>query len=102
VPTTAPTLTVIRTAEPLYAGGAHASVVADVQALLTHTSAAASVAVAVGSTVPKLSPVIVTACPLCGEFRPMSDATALSKLNRPVSVPTIELALTEVLTVEPP
>ena len=60
VPTTAPTLTVIRTAEPLYAGGAHASVVADVQALLTHTSAAASVAVAVGSTVTKLSPVIVT------------------------------------------
>ena len=60
VPTTAPTLTAIRIAEPLYARGAHATVVADVQALLTHTSAVASVAVAVRSTVTKLSPLIVT------------------------------------------
>ncbi len=60
VPTTAPTLTAVRTAEPLYARGAHAIVVADVQALLPHASAVASVAVAVGSTVTKLSPLIVT------------------------------------------
>ena len=61
VPTTAPTLTAIRTPEPLYARAAHATVVADVHALLTHTSAVASVAVAVWSTVKKLSPLIVTA-----------------------------------------
>ena len=60
VPTIAPTLTAIRTAEPLYARGAHATVVADVHALLPHTSAVASVAVAVGSTVTKLIPLIVT------------------------------------------
>jgi hypothetical protein len=58
--TTAPTLTAIRTAEPLYAGGAHATVVAEVHALLPHTSAVASEAVAVGSTMTKLSPLIVT------------------------------------------
>ncbi len=60
VPTIAPTLTAVRTAEPLYARGAHATVVADVHALLSHTSAVASEAVAVGSTVKKLSPLIVT------------------------------------------
>ena len=60
VPTTAPTLTEVRTAEPLYAGGAQATVVADVHALLPHTSAVASEAVAVGLDVPKLSPLIVT------------------------------------------
>jgi hypothetical protein len=60
VPTIAPTLTAVRTAEPLYARGAHATVVADVHALLTHTSAVASVAVAVGSTETKLIPLIVT------------------------------------------
>ena len=60
MPTIAPTLTAIRTAEPLYARGAHATVVADVHALLTHTSAVASEAVAVGSTVKKVSPLIVT------------------------------------------
>ena len=60
VPTIAPTLTAIRTAEPLHAREAHATVVADVQALLTHTSAMARVAVAVRSIVTKLSPLIVT------------------------------------------
>jgi hypothetical protein len=45
VPITAPTLTAVRTAEPLYAGGAHATVVADVHAVLPHVSAAASDAV---------------------------------------------------------
>ena len=60
MPTIAPTLTAIRTAEPLYARGAHATVVAEVHALLPHTSAVASEAVAVGSTVKKVSPLIVT------------------------------------------
>ena len=60
VPITAPTLTAARTAEPLYAGAAHATVVADVHALLPHTSAVARLAVAVRSTVTKLSPLIVT------------------------------------------
>ena len=45
---------------PLYACGAHATMVADVHALLPHTSAAASEAVGVGPTTPKLSPLIVT------------------------------------------
>jgi hypothetical protein len=45
---------------PLYACGTHATVVADVHALLTHTSAVASEAVAVGSIVTKFSPPIVT------------------------------------------
>jgi len=60
VPITAPTLTAVRTAEPLYAREAHATVVAEVHALLPHTSAVASEFVAVGSTVTKLSPLIVT------------------------------------------
>ena len=60
MPATPPTLTAARTAVPPYACGAHATVVADVHALLPHTSAAASVAVAVGPTTPKLSPLIVT------------------------------------------
>ena len=61
MPAIAPTLTAVRTAVlPPYACGAHATDVADVQALLQHTSAAASEAVAVGSAVTKLSPLIVT------------------------------------------
>ncbi len=42
------------------------------------------------------------ACPLCGEFLRISDATALSKLNRPVSVPVIALTISAVRTAEPP
>ena len=61
VPATPLTLTAVRTpAVPPYACGAHATVVADVHALLPHTSAAVSEAVAVGPTTPKLSPPIVT------------------------------------------
>ena len=57
---TPPTLTAVCTAVPPYACGAHATVVADVHAVLPHTSAVASEAVAVGLEVPKLSPLIVT------------------------------------------
>ncbi len=60
MPATAPTLTAVRTAVPPYACGAHATVVADVHALLPHTSAVASVAVGVRLEMPKLSPRIVT------------------------------------------
>ena len=64
VPATPLTLTAVRTAaEPPYASGAHATVVADVHALLPHTSAVVSEAVAVGPTTPKLSPLIVTVPP---------------------------------------
>ena len=59
MPATAPTLSAVRTAVPPHACGAHATVVADVHALLPHTSAAASVAVGVGLEIPKLSPLIV-------------------------------------------
>ena len=60
VPATPLTLTAVRTAVPPYACTAHATVVADVHALLPHTSAEVSEAVAVGPTTPKLSPLIVT------------------------------------------
>ena len=60
VPAAPLTLTAVRTAVPPYACGAHATVVADVHALLPHTSAVASEAVAVAPTPPKLSPLIVT------------------------------------------
>jgi hypothetical protein len=67
VPATPLTLTAVRTpAEPSYACGAHATVVADVHALLPHTSAALIDAVAVGPTAPKLSPPIVTVPPPLG------------------------------------
>ena len=67
VPATPLTLTAVRTpAGPPYACGAHAIVVADVHALLPHTSAALSEAVAVGPTAPKLSPPIVTMPPPLG------------------------------------
>ena len=75
VPTTALTLTAIRTAEPLYACGAYATVVADVHALLPHTSAVASEAVAVGLEAPKLSPLIVMV-PL-----PLGTALAVAALT---------------------
>ena len=64
VPTAPLTLTAVRIAEPLDACGTHAIAVADVHALLLHTSAAASEAVtlALGFALklPKLSPLIVT------------------------------------------
>ena len=64
MPATALTLTAVRTAaEPPYTCGAHATVVADVHALLLHASAAVIDAVAVGPAVPKLSPLIVTVPP---------------------------------------
>ena len=75
MPTTAPTLIEVRTAEPLYARGAHATVVADVHAVLPHTSAVASEADAVGPEEPKLSPLIV-AVPL-----PLDTALAVAVLT---------------------
>ena len=67
VPATRLTLTAVRTvAKPPYACGAQDTVVADVHALLPHVSAEASEAVAVGPTVPKLSPLIVTVRPPLG------------------------------------
>jgi hypothetical protein len=81
VPTTAPTLIAIRAAEPLYAGGAHATVVADVHAVLLHTSAVASDAVAVGLEVPKLSPLIVMV-PL-----PLDTAFAMAVLTTGAAQP---------------
>jgi hypothetical protein len=67
VPATALTLTAVRpTAEPPYACGAHATVVADVHALLPHAPVAVSEAVAVELAVPKLSPLIVTLPPALG------------------------------------
>ena len=67
VPATPLTLTAVRIpAEPPYACGAHATVVADVHALLPHTSAAVSEAVAVGPAAPKLRPPIVTVPPPLG------------------------------------
>ena len=67
VPATALTLTAVCiTAEPPYACGAHATVVADVHALLPHASAVVSEAVAVGPTAPKPSPLIVTVPPPLG------------------------------------
>jgi hypothetical protein len=59
-PTIALTLTAVRTAVPPCACGAHATVVADVHAVLLHTSAAVSDAVAVRLEDAKLSPLIVT------------------------------------------
>ena len=67
VPATPLTLTAVRTpAEPPYACDAHATVVADVHALLPQVSAADSEAVAVGPATPKLSPPIVTVPPPLG------------------------------------
>ena len=55
-------------AEPLYAIGAHATVVADVHAVQPHGSATASDAVGVTTLLPKLMPIIVTDPP---EVTPM-------------------------------
>jgi hypothetical protein len=63
VPATALTLTTVRTTEPPFTCAAHATVVADVHALLPHTSAAAIEAVVVAPAAPKLSPLIVTVPP---------------------------------------
>ena len=64
VPATPLTLTAVRTAAALpYACTAHATVVAELHALLPHTSAAVIDAVAVRPAVPKLSPPIVTVPP---------------------------------------
>ncbi len=85
VPATAPTLSAVRTAVPPYACGKHATVVADVHALLPHTSAAASVAVGVAPTTPKLSPLIVTVpLPLGAAFA----ATVLTTGAAPAAVCT--------------
>ncbi len=65
-PTIALTLTAVRTAVPPCACGAHATAVADVHAVLLHTSAPVSDAVTVGLEVPKLSPLIVTVPPPLG------------------------------------
>ncbi len=59
----------MRTAEPPYAGGAHATVVADVHAVLMHMLAAVTDAVAVKPAEPKFSPLIVSVPPaLDAEF----------------------------------
>ncbi len=68
VPASAVTLTPIHTPEPPYAAGAHATVVADVHAVLLHASATAMDAVGVTATQPKCRPLIVTDPP---EVRPM-------------------------------
>ena len=79
VPATALTLTAARTvAKPPYACGAHATVVADVHALLPHASAVVSEAVAVGPAVPKLSPLIVTVPPPLGTALAEVDEVVLT------------------------
>ena len=60
VPVFALTLSAARTAEPPYTCGAHTRVVAVVQAVEPHTSAVASEAVTVRSTVAKFCPLIVS------------------------------------------
>jgi hypothetical protein len=78
VPTSAPTLTAVRTSVPPYARGAHATVVADVHALLPHASAAVSEAVAVGPDAPKLRPQIVTVPPKVGAALVGTNLTLLT------------------------
>ncbi len=68
MPATALTLTAVRATEPLYAAGAHATVVADVHAVLMHGSAVVNDAVGVPTSLPKLMPIIVTDPP---EVTPM-------------------------------
>jgi hypothetical protein len=63
VAATALTLTAVRKIEPLYVCGAHATVVADVHAVLPHTSAAPIEAVGVKPKPPKLRPLMVTEPP---------------------------------------
>jgi hypothetical protein len=72
VPATALTMTAVRsTAMPPYTSGAHATLVADVHALLLHASAAVSEAVGVKAGFPKLSPLIVTV--------PLAEGAALAE-----------------------
>jgi hypothetical protein len=56
---------------PPYTSGAHATLVADVHALLLHASAAVSEAVGVKAGFPKLSPLIVTV--------PLAEGAALAE-----------------------
>ena len=63
VPTTALTLTAVRTAEPPYAAGPHATVVDDVHAVLPHMSATPRVALGVTTNPPKPRPPIVMVPP---------------------------------------
>jgi hypothetical protein len=66
VPTAPLTLTAARIAEPPYACGTHATAVADVHALLPHTSAVVSEALTLALKLPKLSPLTVTVPPPLG------------------------------------
>ncbi len=128
VPIAPLTLTAVRIAEPPYACGTHATDVADVHALLPHTSAVASEAVTLVLKLPKLSPLTVTIPPpldtalaetvlttgaahvACAwkshtGSRQRCDAvqrSAPSKLNCPISVPTAPLTLTAARIAEPP
>ena len=63
VPATALTLTAVRTAEPPYAAGPHATVVDDVHAVLPHMSATPRVALGVTTNPPKPRPPIVMVPP---------------------------------------
>jgi hypothetical protein len=63
VPATALTLTAVRTAEPPYAAGPHATVVADVHVALPHMSATARDALGVTTNPPKPRPLIVMVPP---------------------------------------
>ena len=78
MPATPLTLTAVRIAVPPYACSAHATVVADVHALLPHTSAVVSEAVAVGPATPKLSPLIVTVPPPLGTALAEVDEVVLT------------------------
>jgi hypothetical protein len=62
-PTTAITLTAVRTAEPPYAAGPHATVVADVHVVLPHMSATPRDALGVTTNPPKPRPPIVMVPP---------------------------------------
>ena len=63
VPAIAPTLTAVRTAEPLYAAGPHATVVDDVHVVLPHMSPTPRDALGVTTNPPKPRPPIVMAPP---------------------------------------
>ena len=63
MPATALTLTAVRTAEPPYAAGPHATVVADVHAVLPHMSATPRDALGVTTNPPKPRPPIVMVPP---------------------------------------
>ncbi len=84
VPATALTLMAVRgAAKPPYASGAHATLVADVHALLPHASAAVSEAVGVKAGLPKLSPFIVTI--------PLAEGAALAEAALTTGAATTEL-----------